>query len=269
MAFPDLPLVVKEALAAEAMREHHHIWHAVRSRRVWDNLDPQAKQRLEEAGWRAPRFEQEAGAGLDFLGMHREMIAHANALLQHAADIAWPQVTAWDPIPWAANDSDWSMPALWDGADEDIRWAKDPQRIPQMQNLAARFRSENYLRNRSLDLLGTDIEFTLHGWMHLRWSARPVTELFDISVENDNLAWPWSSHVNKHFWKLHGWIDACIAEWERIHQEVADLSGAWSGPPTHIMTFDEAASLKAAARTAESASFRFDPAIAGRALRDE
>ncbi len=62
MSYPDLPASVKVGLAIEAMREHHHLWHLVRSRNFWQSLTPQQQSQLEAQGWKAPRFDDEPGA---------------------------------------------------------------------------------------------------------------------------------------------------------------------------------------------------------------
>jgi hypothetical protein len=40
--------------------------------------------------------------------------------------------------------------------------------------------------------------------------------------------------VNRHFWKLHGWIDDRIYGWEDARGEEADLSEGWDGPPDSL-----------------------------------
>ena len=78
--------------------------------------------------------------------------------------------------------------------------------------------------------MGSELEGSIHGWMHLHWTQEPETLPFDESPDNDWLAQPFSSHVNNVFWKLHGWIDGCIGEWEKATGEEADFTDAWSGP---------------------------------------
>jgi hypothetical protein len=67
--------------------------------------------------------------------------------------------------------------------------------------------------------------------MHLRWSGPPPADVNSTDVSNDWLFIPWSSHVNKHFWKLHGYIDARITAWEQATMQTADFTNAWAGPP--------------------------------------
>jgi hypothetical protein len=232
MAYPDLPAVMKAAMADEGMRVHHHLWHFVRSKARWEGLPAADRQQLVQQGWQAPRFEDEPGAGLDFLGMHREMIAHANHLLMHAGDAHWARVTAWNPIPWNASTDDWPVPD-WPDMPADPQWAREAATVQEMRQAAAQLTSAEYLRALTLDQLGTAMEWSIHGWMHLRWSAPEPEVEDDTDPAYDWLYVPWSSHVNKHFWKLHGWIDARIGDWEAANGAVADLSQAWSGQPAH------------------------------------
>lgn len=263
MGYPELPSPVKADLASEAMRQHHHLWHLVRRERSWNALSQEERAALQKAHWVAPRFEDQPGAGIDFLGMHREMIGHVNHLLHGAGDAAWPAVVGWSQIPFTTDDPDWPVPPVWKDAPASFVSAKSEEAAAQMIGVAATLESDGYLRSRSLDRMGTDIEFSIHSWMHLRWSAEPLEEPFDLAPENDWLGAPFSSHVNKHFWKLHGWIDGRITAWERANATSADLSEAWSGPG-HMM-MDEAQTDWAGRRiilsTSDLAVFRIDPEL--------
>ena len=246
MSYPDLPAAVKATLANEMVRAHHHLWHFVRSRQDWVALSDSDREALEAAGWQAPRFEDESGSGLDFLGMHRQMIAMANNALHSASDSNWPHVAGWNSIPWLDEDDDWPVP-VWQ--DEPPSWASDelwqqftqfaqnarsPDRVTQMRTIAGQLRERAFLTPMTLDELGQTIEWTIHGWMHMRWSGAPHPEGFSADPANDWLFVPWSSHVNKHFWKLHGWIDERIGDWETATSQTADFSDAWAGPEAGV-----------------------------------
>lgn len=243
MSFPDLTPKVKGMLAAETLRTHHHLWHFVRNEDSWNGLPDAARAQLTAAGWAAPRFEEDAGSGIDFLGMHRQMIAMTNTAMENANDPNWPSVVGWDPIPWDDNDPDWPVP---EWQTERPLWATDEQwqefteiallmrsdeRVQQMQQVAANFQDPDVLSEMTLDEFGSAMEWSIHGWMHIRWSGAPHDEGFSSDVSNDWLFVPWSSHVNKHFWKLHGWIDERISDWESATGQTADLSEAWEGAP--------------------------------------
>lgn len=230
MAAPDLPRALKLRLATEGVRTHHHYWHFVRRRESWNSLKETDRERFKEARWQAPRFEDEPGAGLDFLFMHREMITMVDKILGEIHDPFWRRVEGWNPIPWSNVDSIWPVPA-WENANEDALWAREPTTVTRMRNLVEnRFENPIWLKEQSLDQLGTAIEFSIHGWMHLRWSGPQPDDPFSTDTDNDWLFIPWSSHVNKHFWKLHGYIDNRIAAWESATGQLADFSDAWSGP---------------------------------------
>lgn len=235
MAYPDLPAPVKDGLAVISMRESHHMWHLVRNPDFWNSLTPQEQAQLDAQGWKAPRFHGTPGSGIDFLGMHRDMIPHVNHLMAQAADISWPSVVGWNPIPWSETDSDWPMPPSWPTIHPSMAEAKDPASIPDNQQAATQLTSPAVLRQVTLDALGRFIEGTIHAWMHNRWSAEPTVDVWALQRDNDYLGAPFSSHVNKHFWKLHGWIDERIGDWERANDKKADLSEAWAGPAHHLL----------------------------------
>jgi hypothetical protein len=89
----------------------------------------------------------------------------------------------------------------------------------------------------SLDYLGRRIENGIHDWMHIHWSAKPWytgAEGQDINdSRNDWLASPYASHVNVHFWKIHGWINDRVDDWARangVENVDALLQDAFTGP---------------------------------------
>lgn len=229
MAFSDIPMEVKAKLAQTEVRVHHHLWHFVRSEERCNGLNDEQRQQFSNAGWMPPRFEMQPGSGLDFLGMHRQMIQMFNQMLAQVDDDHWPVASAWDPIPWADDDNDWPVQD-WPDADPTAQWARATDTVAQMQEFVRnRFQNPEWLRTVSLDELGISIEFSIHAWMHLRWSGAPPSDTSTDDPNNDWLFIPWSSHVNKHFWKLHPWIDERINDWARANGKEADLSNVWSG----------------------------------------
>ena len=243
-------------LADERLRTHHHLWHFVRSRESWESLSDADRTQLEAEGWRSPRFEEDAGSGIDFLGMHRQMIHMTNSAMASAADPNWPRVQGWSPIPFPDNDADWPVPAwqinpppwatpnLWASFTSFAERARSAARVQEMQSLAAVFQDPARLQGWTLDELGSAMEWSIHGWMHMRWSGSPHDDGFSVDVSNDWLFVPWSSHVNKHFWKLHGWIDERIGDWEAATGQTADLSNTWAGPPSPFAGMHHAADAK-------------------------
>ena len=264
MSTANLPVSVRNMLAAQSVRLHHRLWHAVRNQSFWDNgLSNAQRQQLIAAGWQTPRFEREPEAGLDFLYMHRRMIDMVNQALATANDPNYLNVEGWDPIPWSTSDPDWPVPS-WNaqpsdfprsfdpqGLADSVNETKSPSSVPQMQNFANNlFKNRNWLATRTLDQVGEAIEWSIHGWMHLRWSTPPPPDRNSVDASNDWLFDPWSSHVNKVFWKLHGWIDDRIGDWEQATNQQADFSNAWDGAPgvmpsaTPEMSFHHSADLK-------------------------
>lgn len=240
-----LPLMVKQMLASSEVRTYHHIWHLVRSERQWNGLSDDQRTELISRGWRPPRFENENGAGLDFLFMHREMIEMVNKHLHHLQDPTYTKVEGWNPIPFDHNDAIWKMPPLWQGADRVFEWAKHPDTTEEYKRrVDTEFRNDDWLRTKTLDEVGTEMEWSIHGWMHLHWSEKTLNNPWDESVSNDWLGAPFSSHVNDVFWKLHGFIDETIEVWENANQKVADFSDAWTGAPGYLPDMEHTAEPK-------------------------
>ncbi len=246
MSAPDLPRRVVLMLASAEMRSHHAIWHFVRNH--WHALDAADRASYAAEGWEPPRLNplprpedpvpappRDPGAGLDFLFMHRRMIEHVNELLSEEQDPAYPRVEGWAPIPWDDDDPDWPMPPVYD---PDVADSKDPSVTAMYQaEVAATFESDAWLASQDLDTVGATIEDGIHNWMHMHWSAAPwftgAPGQDPNDVRNDYLGSTYSSHVNKVFWKLHGWIDDRIGQWERASGRQADFTGSWEGPTSH------------------------------------
>lgn len=229
-----LPPMIKSMLASAPVRAYHHLWHLVRNEENWNDLTMEQKAELGP-DWVAPRFEQESGSGLDFLYMHRVMIKMVNDHLSHMPHPEYSKVEGWDPIPFNHNDETWPMPPLWEGAQRVFVWAKDIRTTEEFERrVSEEFRNIEWLKDQTLDSLGSELEWTIHGWMHLHWSERTPENPWDDAVDNDWLGAPYSSHVNDAFWKLHGFIDETIGLWEQATGNTADFSSAWSGAPGYL-----------------------------------
>jgi hypothetical protein len=226
---------------------YHALWHFVRNEDVWNSLEDAQRGELARQNWTPPRFEGQAGAGIDFLYMHRRMLQMVNLWAaghdHHHHGAGTPQadvfVQPWVEIPWDHTDPIWPMPVI------DLE--SNPQ-FPQIfgrskdqattdryrRRMGEEFSNRTWLRARSLDEFGTDLEFSIHGWMHMHWSPEPPENPNSLDESNGWLGSPFSSHVNRHFWKLHGWIDNRIYAWEDARGEKADLSTGWDGPPDYF-----------------------------------
>lgn len=228
MSNANLPTAVVQHLADRGMRVHHNRWHFIRAR--WNELEEEERQFYMEIGWEPPRLVGETGAGLDFLYMHRRMIEQVNHLLAHIADPTYLRVVGWGPIPWDHDDPIWPMPLVFLSNPAKTQARTDFFR----QEVQDKYENNTWLQSVNLDLLGTQIENSIHNWMHIHWTDAPWytgDPLQDINdTRHDWLADTYSSHVNKAFWKLHGWIDDRITQWEQANGQVADFSDSWEGP---------------------------------------
>jgi hypothetical protein len=248
MAWGDIPNAALTRLASERVRTYHLLWHFVRIEEEWNGLEPEQKNDLVQQGWTAPRFEGRPGAGIDFLYMHRRMIQMVNLWASgqdhHRHHEGAPQadvfVRPWVNIPWDHADPVWPMPIVDPESvppefQDTFRRSKDQATTDLYRGrVSEAFENRHWLRAQSLDQLGTQIERTIHGWMHMHWSTVPPANPNSLDESNDWLGSPFSSHVNRHFWKLHGWIDHRIYAWEDAHGEEADLSDGWDGPPDSL-----------------------------------
>lgn len=253
-----------DMLSSRSHRLQHAVWHTVRVR--WHRLkgDASAVAEIEKRGWwpnRPPFLETggldlENGAGEDFLYMHRKMILMVKEVY---ADAGKPPPAGWMVLP-SANapqtvykattgsnggafdfDPDASgfmvpPPVRDDGSDpaRSDRMFKSPSFLGGVMSPMQRFfRSTRLLSGLTLGQLGNLLEFTIHGWMHLRWahtvydpeSGEPIGRPeFDIDPRwddpsNDDLGDFYSSHVHPTFWRLHGWIDDRINDWAMVNAD--------------------------------------------------
>ena len=246
----ELPVEVRQTLAARETRLHHLLWHAIRN--SWHAFTDEQKALLgaEHQGWvpniarfvRAPTPDNPNGvqvnldAGESFLYMHRRMIAAINAQL---GGLGEPHLEAWLSLP-APDDADYPVPGR--GSSE----VKNDAMGEVMRERMAAMRNPVILSANSLSTIGAFVESFIHDLMHGRWAEAPgVMADFpafnpltvDIVVQDrfndlavDWLGHPYSSHVNSTFWKLHGWVDDTIDHWVRANglDEVV-WTDTWSG----------------------------------------
>lgn len=248
MEYSEIPSSAKEKLASERVRMYHALWHFVRNKDSWNGLTDADRTELKD--WTPTHFEQEPGGGIDFLYMHRQMIGMVNAWSQSPnqdphhgihhdhKNIEKSFVAGWLDIPWDHNDPIWPMPFVDLSAtdmQEIFRNTKDVAlTLAYKQRCIDRFQNREWLRTITIDSLGTELEFSIHGWFHMHWSQTPPANPNTLDETNDWLGSPFSSHVNKHFWKLHGWIDDRIKAWEDANGINADLSSGWDGPVDYL-----------------------------------
>lgn len=272
-------------------RVAHQLWHTVRDK--WHLLGEDRRVALRTLGWQPGPKENERdargkykdhnGSGIDFLYMHRHMLGIARTM---NAPPAWQHFPL--PVPMAETDrvgfiryfenhEARSAPPTW-LAPNDEAYSIGVARIKSrdtffgnFQVWESRFRDPHYLASMTLGQFGSEIEMTLHDWLHICWAAVPrdpsngvpqpwARDPADFSEHwfaqsNDFLGDPFSSHVNPVFWGFHGWIDDRIEDWydahERAHpgevQRVAlgdvpnwfakgrwvEIDDPWLGPVSH------------------------------------
>ncbi|AMA54586.1 hypothetical protein [Bacillus inaquosorum] len=258
-----LPSSVIVAMASKKHRLWHYLWHGFRN--SWEGLDCKDREKLckTHPNWVPPRPALDADgkpkrdndSGEDFLFMHRTMIMIVNKILADEGDINYPWVQGWRYLP---KPSDQSYPIL---------PAYDSHRIPRerleleksvdrywsyFSGLEKKFTDPDYLSSVTLGQLGSDIEFTIHNSMHIRWSEEskvgymtepklgdPIDDIWN-QPEYNWLGDEYSAHVHPIFWKLHGWVDDRINDWMRINQkEDYKWKGTWIGDTSILHLHDD------------------------------
>jgi hypothetical protein len=256
-----LPADVVAMLSSPAMRLHHQLWHA--SRDEWDGLNDDRKQWLREHNWQPGPAHKERSAGLrqnhlhnhsgeDFLFMHRRMLKAVKDIAGNETPAAWKRLP--DPTPLAdfapnrsktaiGNIDGFAIPSAW-AVPDDLSMTAWLSSLRSPATYNGRFRpwetqytNPAWLASVTLGELGAWIEFTIHNWMHMRWSSvqrDPAQGGLPVpgGRENDDFAEPWfrpendhlgatfSSHLNPVFWRLHGWVDDRIEDWFKAHEAV-------------------------------------------------
>lgn len=245
----NFPSAIRDYWANPLHRSHHALWHAIRSGQSLNAQQRADATRLGLTG--TPPAAGQAGAGLDFLGMHRRMMETTERLAVRGGLPYRP--LGWRPIPWSHNDPVWPMPpwsqAAVAGDAATATWAKGAASTGSMRHLAdGYFNDASKLVSVSLDKLGNDVESAIHGWLHMHFCTEPPAD----ASTTDWLGDPISSHVNPLFWKLHGWVDSCIDRWERAPAEIGPamrdsgplLAGRWVGNVPSVAKVSGARSLE-------------------------
>jgi hypothetical protein len=266
---PELPDAVTVEMAKREHRMRHVLWHGVRGN--WSRLSSSAKQEIRDIDpeWEPPRPAFDANgdvlrdndSGEDFLYMHRQMIGAVDDVLARVGDPAYPKVEGWERVP-PPDDRDYPAPPL-----EGLEGVKSDEHYHDvLAPWERRYTSDDYLGSVTLGQLGSDLEFTVHNDMHMRWAApspvgyrprTPLTQPVDTAWDDpayDYLGDTYSSHVNPIFWKLHGWVDDRIEDWKRANGVVGPIQwkGTWVGPMSHARHQHRAMAAFTAARPEES-----------------
>lgn len=271
-------------------RLFHQLWHATRDK--WHKLSDKQRGALRGLGWqpgprdherdaRGPRKHRN-GSGVDFLFMHRHMLDAARRLqdLPSWPHFPLPQPSVeFDRVGFARyheNHDGCCVPPSWQAPGDDAygQWVSAIKAgetfCSNFQVWESQYQDPQYLSTLSLGALGSEMEMTLHDWLHMCWASVPRDPVngapvpfardpadFDtrwFGAENDFLGDPFSSHVNPVFWGFHGWIDDRIEDWYRAHERHhpgqvrrlqvngvkwfapgrwVEVDDPWLGPDTH------------------------------------
>ena len=249
---PTLPNQVITEMARRRHRFHHYLWHRIRN--SWLRLTESEREAVRAINpqWVPPRPGVDAmrtpmrnnDSGEDFLFMHRQMLALVNSILTQINDPSYPRVEGWRRIP-PVDDLDYPVPEFPRSGLEEIKSVEYFEQF--IAPWERQYTDPDYLSGVTLGQLGSDIEFTIHNDMHMRWAApsavgyRPTTALTQsINAQWDAPAYnylgdTYSSHVNPVFWKLHGWVDDRIEDWKQAQGIIDEIQwkGTWVGPATH------------------------------------
>lgn len=226
---------VSKMLSSKEHRDWHFYWHSVRRELSFDmnNLPPSNEKlnNLARSGWiRLPEkknsYEQKdfkhfirdhaAGgnlAGEDFLYMHRQMIKMLQVELGATGSAC---IAPWYELPKSSLDKHWPVPRAVHLFEQSKNIQYEQLELEMILDTVANLQDENYLQRVSLNRLGLDIEEHIHGKLHILYAApssRCLNPMTDNSIECSDLTHDRSSHVNKYFWKLHGFIDQLIGSW--------------------------------------------------------
>jgi len=250
---PKLPQPVISEMAQRRHRFHHYLWHRLRN--SWPHLTERERQAVRDINpvWVPPRPAldvtrrpaRDNGSGEDFLFMHRQMIALVNDILARVNDPAYPRVEGWRHVP-PPGDADYPAPEFPDSGLEEVKSARYFEQF--ISPWERRYTDPVYLRSVTLGQLGSDMEFTIHNDLHLRWAApSPVgyraSTAFSVEIDPqwdapvyDYLGDTYASHVNPIFWKIHGWVDDRIEDWKRARSISGEIkwTGTWVGPTAHL-----------------------------------
>lgn len=226
---------VVNMLSSKEHRDWHYYWHSIRRELSFDlNNLPPSIERLEglvQLGWielsetknsysKADFTDfiknHSAGgklAGEDFLYMHRQMIK----MLQVEQGAKGKSCIApWHKIPNSLLDEEWPVPRAVYFSEQKKNIQYEQMELEAILFLAQNLQDESYLKTVSLNRLGIDIEDRIHGKLHILYASpfsQCINSMEDNSIECSDLSHDRSSHVNKYFWKLHGFIDQLIGDW--------------------------------------------------------
>jgi len=188
--------------------------------------------------------------------MHRQMV---NAVNRMVADTDYERIVGWKHTPYP-GDPRYPVPPKYEtgfGVEMDVMFDNsktDDFFWTQIVPTEERLFDHEYLRATSLGKFGSQLEYTIHVWLHLRYSGLPPIGCRDVNTANPTpnidakwdhptdyqwLGDPYSSHVNPTFWKIHGWVENHIEEWRKANGlETVPWENTWENGPEGAVISD-------------------------------
>jgi hypothetical protein len=253
---PPLPQSLQQTMASREWRMYHFLFHELRHN--WLMYPKDVQQKFRDLGWEPPRpaWDENGvpitdnGSGEDFLFMHRQMIARANAILAQAGDPDYPRIEGWVTFP-PPEDPDLPVPPAWFTPEAHPFVNQFNLRAKLPFNFERRFKywervctDPAFLNRVSLGQLGSIIEETLYDGVRARWASAPgawrtdpapgefetIPEGFDDPTY-DFLRDPYSMHVNPIYWLFFGWVDDRVEDWKVANKVFGTdfWQGTWVG----------------------------------------
>jgi hypothetical protein len=161
-----------------------------------------------------------ANAGESFFFMHRTMIKMLQVELTAEG---LPCIAGWEKPPTDAFDKAWPVPAALAGPQDDDEKEIYDRQMQNIKDYVKKFDNPALLKTLTLSQLGTQVQFSIHIMLHTQYEITDKENeencQGDImhSPTCNNLGNDASSHVNVHFWKLHGYVDSLIGKWLKVN----------------------------------------------------
>lgn len=216
-------------LATPAHRLWHFRWHETAKNPIVPDDAEIAKLRdwkLLHDGESAADYaaRSKANNGESFFFMHRQMIKMLHFEL---TAMGAPCIAGWSTLPDGPWDAKWPFPQAADAPEDDRDILTS-----QFNSVSREFHSyddDKVLRSMTLNQLGERLQIGLHIMLHTVYELRTSEQAAHCTGDElqsttcDLLGSNKSSHVNIHFWKLHGLIDDFVGRWLRAngYREIA------------------------------------------------
>jgi len=293
-----LPAEVTAFSGSRAQRYYHLFFHSIRLNFL--RLGMKQQHAIQNLGWMPPRsasaFKTDGTEialygndnGEDFIYMHRLMIGRVNKILKTLVNNPYKKIVGWKTIP-APGDKDYPVPATYDipgqaatvemitlFKSDDFYWDE----IKPREDL---LRDSDNLRGQTFGELGARLENEIHFFCHNRFSEantvgyriqNPMTPLDRVEEKWDALAYNWlgdfySAHVHPTFWKIHGWVENRVSDWQKANSlDRVFFIGTWEGGPPEafdalgkVSSIDENAADTSDSESSESSDLETDQNI--------